>query len=221
MFGRFQFINVFFFFFQAEDGIRYVAVTGVQTCALPILALQIRELLEMTSKISVGRLESRALLEELTGHVVERDGKLTNLVRARGHDLLVQLATGDRDRPVRELANRPCDSPGHQRSEHASQHQCDQRQCAQFPTGFSDLSFHPPLGKTDPDRTPPLSLDDDWDDKIVNRLPGVTLDCLLDQEGVGLDCQLVGCASERTAGQLGEPTMSGYFAVGVEDTYVD
>src|SRR3989304_742943 len=25
-----------FFFFQAEDGIRYVAVTGVQTCALPI-----------------------------------------------------------------------------------------------------------------------------------------------------------------------------------------
>jgi len=26
-------------------------------------------------------------------------GKLTNLVRARGHDLLVQLATGDRDRP--------------------------------------------------------------------------------------------------------------------------
>src|SRR5256884_7542932 len=27
---------VFFFFFQAEDGIRDVAVTGVQTCALPI-----------------------------------------------------------------------------------------------------------------------------------------------------------------------------------------
>src|SRR6266567_5864174 len=26
----------FFFFFQAEDGIRYLTVTGVQTCALPI-----------------------------------------------------------------------------------------------------------------------------------------------------------------------------------------
>src|SRR5580658_5833031 len=26
----------FFFFFQAEDGIRYYKVTGVQTCALPI-----------------------------------------------------------------------------------------------------------------------------------------------------------------------------------------
>src|SRR5438445_6977976 len=28
----------FFFFFQAEDGIRDIGVTGVQTCALPILA---------------------------------------------------------------------------------------------------------------------------------------------------------------------------------------
>src|SRR5256885_5222944 len=29
--------NHFFFFFQAEDGIRDYKVTGVQTCALPIL----------------------------------------------------------------------------------------------------------------------------------------------------------------------------------------
>src|SRR5256885_5616345 len=29
-------INVIFFFFQAEDGIRDYKVTGVQTCALPI-----------------------------------------------------------------------------------------------------------------------------------------------------------------------------------------
>src|SRR5256886_7042402 len=32
----------FFFFFQAEDGIRDLTVTGVQTCALPIL-LSIRK----------------------------------------------------------------------------------------------------------------------------------------------------------------------------------
>src|SRR2546422_5080068 len=32
---------IFFFFFQAEDGIRDVAVTGVQTCALPILPVLI------------------------------------------------------------------------------------------------------------------------------------------------------------------------------------
>src|SRR5256884_6035912 len=31
-----------FFFFQAEDGIRDVAVTGVQTCALPIFCLMYR-----------------------------------------------------------------------------------------------------------------------------------------------------------------------------------
>src|SRR6266850_208214 len=30
---------LFFFFFQAEDGIRDYKVTGVQTCALPISAL--------------------------------------------------------------------------------------------------------------------------------------------------------------------------------------
>src|SRR6266850_4073375 len=29
--------NFYFFFFQAEDGIRDYKVTGVQTCALPIL----------------------------------------------------------------------------------------------------------------------------------------------------------------------------------------
>src|SRR2546421_4527059 len=29
-------VSLFFFFFQAEDGIRDLIVTGVQTCALPI-----------------------------------------------------------------------------------------------------------------------------------------------------------------------------------------
>src|SRR5438876_8328144 len=32
-------MNVFYFFFQAEDGIRDGRVTGVQTCALPIYTL--------------------------------------------------------------------------------------------------------------------------------------------------------------------------------------
>ena len=35
----FFFFVVFFFFFQAEDGIRDHCVTGVQTCALPILPI--------------------------------------------------------------------------------------------------------------------------------------------------------------------------------------
>src|SRR5256885_8407508 len=36
----YQIIVYFYFFFQAEDGIRDYKVTGVQTCALPILALR-------------------------------------------------------------------------------------------------------------------------------------------------------------------------------------
>ena len=36
VFFFFFFFFLIFFFFQAEDGIRDVAVTGVQTCALPI-----------------------------------------------------------------------------------------------------------------------------------------------------------------------------------------
>src|SRR6267143_3194887 len=36
IFLEYNFENNFFFFFQAEDGIRDGTVTGVQTCALPI-----------------------------------------------------------------------------------------------------------------------------------------------------------------------------------------
>src|SRR2546430_6357359 len=36
MVGEYLQLKDFFFFFQAEDGIRYLTVTGVQTCALPI-----------------------------------------------------------------------------------------------------------------------------------------------------------------------------------------
>ena len=55
IFYFFFFFVLIFFFFQAEGGIRDVAVTGVQTCALPIchyyhnvLSL---ELLDTTGKI--------------------------------------------------------------------------------------------------------------------------------------------------------------------------
>src|SRR5438093_3583660 len=41
---------LFFFFFQAEDGIRDWSVTGVQTCALPISASTISALRSITSR---------------------------------------------------------------------------------------------------------------------------------------------------------------------------
>src|SRR5574340_1664655 len=42
-----------FFFFQAEDGIRDLLVTGVQTCALPILA-QLASIRQMIGQVSHG-----------------------------------------------------------------------------------------------------------------------------------------------------------------------
>src|SRR6266853_352126 len=45
----------FFFFFQAEDGIRDLTVTGVQTCALPILRFDTKD-----GKVLSGGLESLA-----------------------------------------------------------------------------------------------------------------------------------------------------------------
>src|SRR2546430_3713629 len=36
--GHTSVVSMYFFFFQAEDGIRDLTVTGVQTCALPILS---------------------------------------------------------------------------------------------------------------------------------------------------------------------------------------
>src|SRR3989449_10440643 len=50
--------DVVFFFFQAEDGIRDVAVTGVQTCALPI-SLRFPRYASSTSCAVWGRNSSR------------------------------------------------------------------------------------------------------------------------------------------------------------------
>src|SRR3989449_11549853 len=50
--------DVVFFFFQAEDGIRDVAVTGVQTCALPI-SLRFPRYASSTSCAVRGRNSSR------------------------------------------------------------------------------------------------------------------------------------------------------------------
>src|SRR2546427_4910087 len=55
---------LFFFFFQAEDGIRDLTVTGVQTCALPIFTYLHRsrdELVRMQRQMAA---ERHALEEE-------------------------------------------------------------------------------------------------------------------------------------------------------------
>src|SRR5437870_8994298 len=57
------FFCVFFFFFQAEDGIRDGHVTGVQTCALPIwirVEGEVRSASEVADNIRDAVLEVRA-----------------------------------------------------------------------------------------------------------------------------------------------------------------
>src|SRR2546430_5593813 len=73
LFLYFKFCVYFFFFFQAEDGIRDLTVTGVQTCALPIL----RE---------PGRVFTRTeLCERVWEHAHEYDTKLVEVFIGRLH----------------------------------------------------------------------------------------------------------------------------------------
>src|SRR2546427_1208061 len=86
----------FFFFFQAEDGIRDLTVTGVQTCALPICALPIPR-----------------------GHGEVRSGDERERAGARVHDgdplprralLLERIAAAGRERSEERRVGKECRS---------------------------------------------------------------------------------------------------------------
>src|SRR3712207_7051960 len=66
-----------FFFFQAEDGIRDIGVTGVQTCALPIYA---------------GGDPMRLVVADDT--MLTREG-IVRLLRDAGHDVVGQAEDAD------------------------------------------------------------------------------------------------------------------------------
>src|SRR3989442_3002836 len=83
----------FFFFFQAEDGIRYADVTGVQTCALPIW---IEARAEASLHVSRGSLAER------------RQSELERVATHR------RVARGARQRLHRQLGRRKVGVPGPQ-----------------------------------------------------------------------------------------------------------
>src|SRR6266478_7981801 len=93
---------VFFFFFQAEDGIRDLTVTGVQTCALPISGSE-----DEAASIA------RTLVDERLAACVNIIGPARSIYRWRGavedaREYLLLLKTSARlytkvERRVREL----------------------------------------------------------------------------------------------------------------------
>src|SRR5439155_10659088 len=64
-----SFYVLVFFFFQAEDGIRDGHVTGVQTCALPILGPCVKDCTRATS----GSATTRSEISEASCVVFSRD----------------------------------------------------------------------------------------------------------------------------------------------------
>src|SRR3712207_2122867 len=82
-----------FFFFQAEDGIRDIGVTGVQTCALPI---------------SLGLLlPHHVLLEDIVD--LPRLGEVLDVERGRSGQLLVDDLVAEIDALVADVHARPGD----------------------------------------------------------------------------------------------------------------
>src|SRR2546422_4903543 len=73
---------LFFFFFQAEDGIRDVAVTGVQTCALPISRPLERHRYSYTEDKSGCKAMGRNLIQRISIHP---DRKSTRLNSSHGY----------------------------------------------------------------------------------------------------------------------------------------
>src|SRR6478672_13908849 len=95
----------FFFFFQAEDGIRDLIVTGVQTCALPISGIERRPVPVRSGGCVIPSDEARGLwaAESAVGWGVRLGLGLVKGIGEEHEDLLdAELVRG----PYRSLADR-------------------------------------------------------------------------------------------------------------------
>src|SRR5205823_10928744 len=90
----------FFFFFQAEDGIRDKLVTGVQTCALPILLLHVG--LAMRWSLATGDLSIRVSETKLPAYqaYVKKYNGISTFVQNEGNAV--------KARPVLEIGRASC-----------------------------------------------------------------------------------------------------------------
>src|SRR2546427_1654733 len=90
---------MFFFFFQAEDGIRDLTVTGVQTCALPISLAS--PLMRVTSTLPRA---ARSL------HYLRSTRALIFLIRGRAAPFAGTLPYGERSRSEERRVGKECRS---------------------------------------------------------------------------------------------------------------
>src|SRR5438128_2217735 len=81
----------FFFFFQAEDGIRDATVTGVQTCALPISGIKLAMVARGEADLYLNTYEAFHDWDIAAGHILvtEAGGTVTGL---KGQTLRYGLA---------------------------------------------------------------------------------------------------------------------------------
>src|SRR5256886_3337454 len=87
-----HYVLLIFFFFQAEDGIRDLTVTGVQTCALPISASG------RAAQELAGRGRRPGLRPRLSLRV--RDARDASLAHRRGDRLVVHVRVRSEERRV-------------------------------------------------------------------------------------------------------------------------
>src|SRR5260370_30428990 len=85
-------MNCFFFFFQAEDGIRDSSVTGVQTCALPIYLKWNQSLnYSLTAAYYATRLDGAPPMHrgspDIPKITFEETRELQQLLEKRGYDV--------------------------------------------------------------------------------------------------------------------------------------
>src|SRR5947207_7643429 len=88
-----SFLDVYFFFFQAEDGIRDHCVTGVQTCALPIWFDELinRSLLPVTRADAANLVRA---WQQLAGIAIRQAPRIA--FKVKGRILFLELRSEER-----------------------------------------------------------------------------------------------------------------------------